>query len=185
MDLSLYPGLIEKALRIATVSHQKQKRKGEDLPYIIHPYMVAMKLMQHGFSEAVVAAALTHDVLEDTDFPEQQLREELGEEVYNLVKTVSHDSSLPWEEKKKKYIETVRAGSEGAKAICLADKIHNLESLFIVYKNVGPEVWKSFHRGKEKKLWFETAVLDMLRETWQHPLIDEYARLIELEKQLE
>jgi len=183
-NLTNFPGLVEKALRIATLAHQGQKRKGEDMPYIIHPYMVALKLAQHGFPEAVLAAALCHDVLEDTDYPEARLREALGEDAYDMVKTVTHDSSLPWEEKKKKYIETVRLGSAGAKAICLADKIHNLESLFIAYSQSGPAVWKNFNRGQEQKLWFENSVLQMLRETWQHPLIDEYARLIEIEKTL-
>jgi (p)ppGpp synthase/HD superfamily hydrolase len=55
---------------------------------------------------------LTHDVLEDTNHSVASFREELGEEVYKLVKAVSNDPSLPWEEKKLKYIETVRNGPE-------------------------------------------------------------------------
>jgi len=69
--------------------------------------------------------------LEDTDFGEEKLKQELGSEVLEIVKAVTNDDSLPWEEKKKKYVETVRSGSEGAKAVAGADKIHNLESLMI------------------------------------------------------
>jgi hypothetical protein len=79
------------------------------------------------------------------------------------------------EEKKTKYIETVRKGSVGAKAVALADKLHNLESLFIIYEQEGPQVWKKFNRGMEsKQLWFEESVLTMLKETWKHPMIKEY-----------
>ena len=161
-----------------------QTRKGDDLPYIIHPFMVAIKLAKHSFPDTVIAAALTHDVLEDTEYPEDKLKNELGEEVLEIVKAVTNDGSLPWEEKKKKYIETVRAGSDGAKAVAVADKIHNLESLLLAYSEQGPELWKKFNRGKEQKLWFENEVLKMLKETWKHSLIEEYEKLLEQEKEL-
>jgi (p)ppGpp synthase/HD superfamily hydrolase len=176
--------IIEKAVRASVAAHKDQTRKGDDLPYIIHPFMVALKLAKYNFSDSVIAAALTHDVLEDTEYPEDKLKNELGEEVLEIVKAVTNDDSLPWEEKKEKYIKTVRAGSEGAKAVAVADKIHNLESLLLAYSEQGPELWKKFNRGKEQKLWFENEVLKMLKETWQHPLIEEYEKLLELEKEL-
>lgn len=177
--------LIEKAVRVSVEAHSGQTRKGDDLPYIIHPFMVALKLAKYNFPDEVVAAALTHDVLEDTDFGEEKLKEELGDTVLEIVKAVTNDDSLPWEEKKKKYVETVRNGPDGAKAVAVADKIHNLESLMIAYAEQGPELWKKFNRGKEQKLWFENEVLKMLKQTWQHPLIDEYEGLLEQEKKLQ
>ncbi|OGX05664.1 MAG: hypothetical protein A2Z88_10865 [Omnitrophica WOR_2 bacterium GWA2_47_8] len=178
------PTLVQTALNIALKAHAGAVRKADGSPYIVHPIMVAMKLARHGFSDAVVAAAFVHDVLEDTDYPEAQLRKELGDEVLAIVKAVTNDDSLPWEEKKKKYIETVRQGPEGAKAVAVADKIHNLESLFAAYERQGPEVWKRFNRGKDQKAWFEHEVLKMLKETWSHPLIAEYEALIRKEEAL-
>jgi len=90
---------------------------------------------------------------------------------------------LSWKEKKK-YIETVRAGSDGAKAVALADKIHNLESLFIAYTEQGSIIWKRFNRGKDKKIWFEEEVLKMLKKTWEHPLIADYEKLLNKERKL-
>ena len=177
--------IIEKVTRIAVEAHKNQVRKADNSPYIIHPFMVALKLQKYNFEDEVIAAALTHDVLEDTDYPEEKFREELGDEVYKIVKAVTNDDSLVWEEKKKQYIETVRNGPEGAKAVCIADKIHNLECLLIAYNEQGKEVWKKFNRGKDKKVWFETEVLKMLKDTWQHPMIDEYETLVEEEKKLE
>jgi (p)ppGpp synthase/HD superfamily hydrolase len=176
--------IIEKAVRISVSAHKDQARKGDNLPYIIHPIMVAIKLSKYNFPDTVIAAAFVHDVLEDTDFPEDKLKNELGEEVLEIVKAVTNDDSLSWEEKKKKYVETVRAGSDGAKAVAVADKIHNLESLLLAYSEQGPELWKKFNRGKEQKLWFENEVLKMLKETWKHPLIEEYEKLLEQEKGL-
>ncbi|MBI2794496.1 MAG: hypothetical protein HYX66_07605 [Ignavibacteria bacterium] len=92
---------------------------------------------------------------------------------------------MTWEAKKIKYIESVRNGSEGAKAVSVADKIHNLESLMIAYAIQGPELWTIFNVGKKQKRWFENEVLKMFKQTWRHPLIDEYESLLEKEKLLE
>jgi len=176
--------IIEKAARLAVEGHGNQMRKGDDSPYLVHPIMVALKLQKHGFSDVVVAAGLAHDLLEDTDMTEQELKNKLGKEVTEIVKAVSNDDSLSWEDKKKKYIETVRSGPEGTKAVCVADKIHNLECILVAYKSQGPELWKRFNRGKDKKVWFETEVLKMLKETWDHPMIAEYEKLLIKEKRL-
>jgi (p)ppGpp synthase/HD superfamily hydrolase len=179
------PSLIEKAIRIAAVAHNGQKRKDSDLPYIVHPIAVALKLEKYNFPDEVIAAALVHDVLEDTDFLEERLKEELGNEVFEIVKALANDDSLFWEKKKKRYIETVKNGSEGAKAVATADKIHNAESLLLAYQEQGPLVWKHFNRGKEKKIWFEKEALKMLKETWQHPLVDEYEILVSRMEEME
>jgi (p)ppGpp synthase/HD superfamily hydrolase len=173
------PSLIERAMRLAVRAHQGQMRKEADLPYISHPAMVALILTRHGFSDEVIAAGLVHDTVEDTDITSKELRRELGEEVEGIVAAVTNDDSLSWEEKKKKYIETLRNGSEGAKAVATADKIHNAQSLITAHGEQGSDIWTHFNAGREKKLWFEEAMLAMLKETWQHPLVDEYAVLVE------
>jgi (p)ppGpp synthase/HD superfamily hydrolase len=170
--------LLDTATRMAVARHATQKRKDDDSPYIVHPVMVALLLAKHGFSEEIVAAGLTHDLVEDTDCTSGELRAALGDEVADIVASVTNDDSLSWEDKKKKYIETVRLGSEGAKAVATADKIHNAESLIRAHARLGTELWNHFTTGREKKLWFEDAMLAMLEETWQHPLVDEYAALV-------
>ncbi|PIR85299.1 phosphohydrolase [Candidatus Kaiserbacteria bacterium CG10_big_fil_rev_8_21_14_0_10_45_20] len=172
--------LIDKAARISAIAHRNQVRKQEDVPYIMHPVAVALSLAQHNFSDEVVAAALVHDVLEDTDFPESELRAQLGDEVMRIVHAVSNDDSLSWEEKKAKYVEIVRKGGESVWAVAIADKIHNAKDLIASAEKQGSAIWNNFNRGKEKKVWFEELVLAMFREEgWQHSLVEEYATLIE------
>ena len=86
--------------------------------------------------------------------------------------------------KEKNYVNLVRNGPEGAKAVSCADKIHNLESILDAYSKQGPKIWEKFNKGKDKKIWFEEMVLKMLKETWQHPLIKEYKDLLEKVKNL-
>jgi len=177
--------LIEKAARIAVQAHDKQKRKESDTPFIIHPFMVALKLARSGFKDAVIAAGLLHDVLEDTDFPEEKLRQDLGDEVFKIVKAVTEDMSLVWEERKQKYIESVRNGSVETKAVSICDKIHNLETFLVAYVLLGAAVWEKFNRGKETKIWFENEMLKIFKETWRHPLVNEYEELLSRTRNLE
>lgn len=177
--------LIERADQLAARAHEGQTRKESNVPYITHPRAVAEKLKEYGFSDTVLAAALVHDVVEDTPLTIGEVRQELGDDVARLVEPVTHDDSLSWEEKKQKYIDTVRAASDEVKAISTADKIHNAESFIAGHRAQGSNMWKHFNRSKDKKLWFEEAMLKMLKETWQHPLVDEYAVLVEQMKKLD
>lgn len=175
----MYSPLLEKAFRMALQGHASQKRKGEETPYITHPVGVAFILARHRFSEEVIAAGLTHDLVEDTTYTEENLREELGDVVTDIVMSVTNSATLPWREKKEAYIERVREGSEDAKAVSVADKIHNAESLIARHDEIGARLWSDFNASREDKLWFEEATLLMLKETWKHPLVDEYEVLVE------
>lgn len=170
--------LLERAARMAAIAHKDQVRKEGGTPYIVHPFMIALRLMGSGFPEPVIAAALVHDVPEDTDVTLDVLQAELGDEVADIVRAVTNDDSLSWEEKKVAYIESVRQGPEGAKAVATADKIHNAESLLAAHARLGTSLWDNFNAGRDKKIWFEEKMLAMLKESWQHPLVDEYEALV-------
>jgi len=178
------PTLVEKAARIATVAHSGQVRKSDGSPYIVHPYMCATILLQHNTQDEVVAAALVHDVLEDTEITEQELREVLGDRVVDIVTHVSEDKSKEWEERKKGYVAMVREASQEVKLVSVADKVHNMQSVLFEYEKKGEDVWNVFSRGKEKKLWFDELCLAMFKETLEHPLVDEYEKLVEKMREL-
>ncbi|USN88979.1 MAG: bifunctional (p)ppGpp synthetase/guanosine-3',5'-bis(diphosphate) 3'-pyrophosphohydrolase [Candidatus Nomurabacteria bacterium] len=177
--------LTEKALRLATAAHKDQVRKSDGSPYITHPVMVGVLLKEYGFSEAVVAAGFTHDVLEDTSVTREELAAKLGEDVAVMVDGVSEDKDLSWEARKERYVAGVVAAGEGVRAVSIADKIHNAESILNDYEHKGRAVWNVFNRGKAKKLWFEELLYTELKKDWEHPLLERYGRLIEQLKGLE
>lgn len=165
---------------MAIGAHAGQKRKSDNFPYIIHPFMVAMILMRYNFSDTVIAAGLVHDVVEDTDISLKKIREELGNEVAEIVMKVSEKKKdVPWEDRKKTYIEVIRKNSEEVKAISLADKIHNITNMTEAYREKGEEFWKNFSRGKADQVWFAQELLKMFSEGWTHPMVDEYKTLVE------
>ncbi len=162
--------------------HSGAKRKGDGHPYMEHVLDVGRRLWKSEFGPEVIAAGYCHDLLEDTECAEEEIWSACGDEVLRIVKAVTNDESMndlkDWERKKTRYIETVRAGGERAIAVSVADKISNLHSFFAQYEKEGPNLWKKFNRGKDKKVWFEKEVLKMAREHWAHPLISELGTLI-------
>jgi guanosine-3',5'-bis(diphosphate) 3'-pyrophosphohydrolase len=178
--------LYETALKVAVKAHAGQVRKHDSIPYVYHPIMVARFVEQAGFHERVVAAALVHDVLEDTDVTEAELRQQLGDNVVNIVTAVSEDKGLPWEERKEQYVKSVVAGGEDVWAVSVADKIHNAQDLVQFHQAVGRDAWNVFNHGKEKKIWFEKLLYTELEKVWKHQLLDIYAtKIIELEALLD
>ena len=71
--------IIQKAYNYALEKHGTQLRKSGE-PYIIHPTNVAYTIAELGLDEQTICAALLHDVVEDTDVTDKDLRKEFGEE---------------------------------------------------------------------------------------------------------
>jgi (p)ppGpp synthase/HD superfamily hydrolase len=170
--------LYQTALKIAIEAHVGQIRKHDGSAYVVHPIMVARILDKAGFDEVTVAAALVHDVLEDTTVTEDELRAALGDDVVSIVTAVSEDTTLPWEERKEAYVRSVVAGGESVWAVSVADKIHNASDLLQHHEMIGSDVWNVFNRGKEKKIWFERLLHSELSKVWMHPLLDSYEQKI-------
>ena len=126
--------LIEKAYFIAKKAHEGQFRfSGE--PYIIHPVSVAIILYNLGMDGESMAAALLHDVVEDTNMTKENIQEEFGEDVANLVEGVTKLGKVPIFTKEEQQAENVRkmlmAMSQDIRVIIikLADRIHNMRTL--------------------------------------------------------
>ena len=126
--------LVEKAYFIAKKAHEGQFRfSGE--PYIIHPVSVAIILYNLGMDGESMAAALLHDVVEDTNMTKENIQEEFGEDVANLVEGVTKLGKVPIFTKEEQQAENVRkmlmAMSQDIRVIIikLADRIHNMRTL--------------------------------------------------------
>lgn len=185
-SMIILPGVMGAIFLIRSY-HGGQTRNGDGFSYLEHPLEVGYNLWKNKFPIDVVVAGFCHDLLEDTNCTEKEILKNCGSEVLAIVKAVSNDEALSdkkdWEKKKEKYIASVQEGGEKAIAISIMDKICNLQSFFDQYEKEGPQLWKEFNRGKEKKLWFEKAVLAMARKNWKHPMLDQFKSLVrKLEK---
>ena len=86
--------MLDKALKFATKAHDGQVRKYTGEPYIVHPIAVANLVKQHGGTEAQQAAALLHDVVEDTDVTLDDICIKFGTEIADLVFWLTDQSKL-------------------------------------------------------------------------------------------
>lgn len=172
----MYSDRIGRAVQVAAIRHEHQYRKNPEkrIPYVAHPVAVGMMLMHYGYPEDVVIAGLLHDTVEDTGMTDTEIRKEFGETVAALVAETSEaDKSLPWEERKSRYIEHLQTASEEAKAISCCDKIHNMKSMIESVK-AGGNIWRSLKRGKEHQIERFTAMLAIFKKSLGKEMVSEY-----------
>ncbi|GAA0330192.1 HD domain-containing protein [Bacillus carboniphilus] len=150
--------LLENAKRFAMEAHAGQLRKSTGTPMIEHPIRVAETLREFGFNEEVVAAGFLHDTVEDTDVTIEDIEQEFGEEVARIVAGNTENKEHSWEERKQHTIDWVKQAPIEIKALIVADKLDNLNSLMEAYKTQGDGVWRHFKRGKEKQGWYFSGV---------------------------
>jgi (p)ppGpp synthase/HD superfamily hydrolase len=158
--------LLKLAFDRAAVWHAGQLRKypGASVPYVSHVAGVASILSRHGFAE-----------LEDCGVTFETLTETFGAAVAELVRHVSEaDKSLPWEERKRLYLEHFSGKPWEAQAITLADKIDNFQSIVVCARAFG-DPWAMFKRGRDVQIGRFRDLLERTKPLAPHALIDEYA----------
>jgi guanosine-3',5'-bis(diphosphate) 3'-pyrophosphohydrolase len=159
--------VVLRAVAYAARKHRDQRRKDREAsPYVNHPITLATVLWVEGRvrDPAVIAAALLHDTIEDTETEWQDLRGEFGEEIADIVAEVT---DVKWVRKDvRKRLQVVRAGhsSDKAKLVKLADKISNLRDI----AGHPPHDWPA----ERKRQYFDWAkqVVDELRGV--HPELE-------------
>lgn len=157
--------LIHEALATATEAHAGQIRNGAGgIPYIEHPKAVAELLAEHGWPEEVLAAALLHDVIEDSDITLGDLAEKFGEPVTRLVGALTDNEAIAdWRERKTEHRERVGGAGPQALAIYAADKLTNVRALRGAYEEEGEAIEEELKVPLDEKLDAWEADLELLR----------------------
>jgi (p)ppGpp synthase/HD superfamily hydrolase len=158
--------LVRAALEQARSDHAGQVRNGSGgMPYVEHPVTVAARLDERGYREEALAAALLHDVVEDSGTTLEDLREKFGEEVAGLVGALTDDETIEsYKERKAEHRERVAAADGEAMAIYAADKLTNSSTLRAAYEDEGDSVRDEFRVPLELKVQIWEADLELLRE---------------------
>lgn len=124
--------LLLRAASFAADRHRDQRRRSnEEVPYVNHPFAVASALCDEGgvTDAEVLAAALLHDMIEETATTKKELREAFGARIAQIVGEVTDDKRLSTSQRKRRQVEHAAEVSLEAQQIKLADKLCNLREI--------------------------------------------------------
>jgi relA/spoT family protein len=126
--------LVKRAFVVARDAHEGQSRSSGE-PYIIHPVAVASIIAEMRLDHEAVMAALLHDVIEDTPYTEEQLKDEFGASIAEIVEGVSKLDKLKFRTRQEAEVANFRkmilAMTKDIRVVLikLADRTHNMRTL--------------------------------------------------------
>ena len=163
--------LLDRAIIFAVYAHAGTERRGKGYPYIVHPMEAVEIVATMTADQELLAAAVLHDTVEDTDVTVEQLRVEFGERVASLV--ADESDVMPegmteedsWHQRKQAAIDRLSKASHDAKMVAMGDKLSNMRAIARDYAELGDALWKRFHTSDPKEhAWHYKGLADALRE---------------------
>lgn len=177
--------LLDKAIVFAVKAHRNTERRGKGFPYVVH-LMEAVEIVATMTSDQeLLAAAMLHDTVEDTDVTIEDIRHEFGERIAALVNAetdsypegVSEEAS--WKGRKEAAIHRLRNVSKEGKIVALGDKLSNMRAIARDFARQGDGLWNIFH-VKDKALheWHYRALAEALSDLQGTEAYSEFVALI-------
>jgi myo-inositol-1(or 4)-monophosphatase len=167
MDTSI----LDRAIVFAVNAHQGTERRGKGFPYIVHPMEAVEIVATMTTDQELLAAAVLHDTVEDTDVTLDDIRREFGERVAKLVEEESDvfidgvSEADSWHERKQAAIDRLAQASRDAKMVALGDKLSNARIIYRDFVQKGNELWNIFHVTDVKEHeWHYRGLAESLKE---------------------
>lgn len=176
---TIYTTEIQKAIKFAAKTHnqyQQQKRKGKEIPYIVHPLTVGIILSLAKASEDVIVAGILHDTIEDSidekKVTAKMIKERFSKEVMELVLSVTEkDKSLSWEKRKSDALKHIKKFSNDSLLVKSADVLANYSELVDDYNRYGDKTFDRFNAPKERIIEHQLKVISAILSRWkENPL---------------
>lgn len=184
-DMSL-DNVLDDAIIFATNAHSGQFRKGTTIPYILHPLEAGAIVATMTTDPEVIAGAVLHDVVEDTDATVQQIEDVFGERVAMLVASESENkrehlsSESTWKIRKQETLDHLQSAPLEVKMIALGDKLSNLRAIYRDYRVLGDDLWQRFNqKDKYEHAWYYGGIINCMDELCKYPAYQEYGQLME------
>ncbi len=173
-DNSVFNKYLQNAVELAIQTHeldQKQKRKGKDIPYIVHPLMVGLILAKAEAPDFIIAAGILHDTIEDSVSEKKVTRamieKDFAPSAADIVADVSEENKqLPWKERKLEALEHIKTIDGPSLWVKTADVINNVSELVNDYQKSQDQVFERFNASKAEIIANYRAVIDVLLERW-------------------
>ena len=178
--------ILDRAIIFATNAHKGQFRKGTQIPYILHPMEAAAIVGSMTTDEEVIAGAVLHDVVEDTDTSVEDVIAVFGERVGSLVasesenKRENHPAESTWKIRKQETLNHLVTAPIEVKMITLGDKLSNIRAIYRDYQAIGDALWQRFNqKDKNKHYWYYSGIAKCISELGDQQAYKEYCELID------
>ena len=149
--------LLDRAIVFAVRAHAGIERRGKGFPYIVHPMEAVEIVATITPDQELLAAAVLHDTVEDTDVTIEQIRAEFGDRVAALVASESEDKDSgvskeeSWHARKQAAIDRLASASFDSKIVALGDKLSNMRAIARDYAVQGDKLWNLFNTKDPKE----------------------------------
>ena len=137
---------VDKAIIFATNAHKNTERRGKGFPYIIHP-LEAMSIVASITNDPeILAAAVLHDVVEDTEYTAEDIEREFGKRVAELVclesdnMDVGYHEGITWKERKVQGLKRIKYSSRDEQIVSLGDKLSNMRAIHGDWLKIGDKI---------------------------------------------
>lgn len=177
--------LLDRAIVFAVRAHAGTERRGKGFPYIVHPMEAVEIVATMTKDQELLAAAVLHDTVEDTDTTVEQIRTEFGDRIASLV--ASESDTMPegvseedsWHARKQAAIDRLARASHDAKVVALGDKLSNMRAIARDYAQQGDALWNLFHvKDRKEHEWHYRGLAESLRELQDTFAYKEFEQLI-------
>ncbi|MBO5563745.1 MAG: bifunctional (p)ppGpp synthetase/guanosine-3',5'-bis(diphosphate) 3'-pyrophosphohydrolase [Bacteroidales bacterium] len=178
--------LFDRAAVFAVRAHAGTERRGKGFPYVIHPMEAASIVATMTSDQELLAAAVLHDVVEDTSVTVDEIRDAFGGRVAALVAAES-DRVIPemiehesWFVRKQEAIDRLGVAPLDVKMVALGDKLSNMRAIARDYAVLGDRLWDLFRiKDRESHAWHYRGLADSLVELSETAAYQEFKRLVE------
>ena len=186
--------LVSDAIAFAVKAHDGMRRKKSDAPYILHPMEAAVIVGTMTDSQEVIASAILHDVVEDTDTTIEEIEARFGKRVKELVSSETEDkrADLPpedtWRIRKEESLNALADTDDlDVLKLWLGDKLSNMRSIYRDWKVEGDSLWQRFNQKDTKEqAWYYLSIVKLTERLSHTSAWLEYKTLTEIvfEKEL-
>ena len=168
--------LVSEAIVFAVQAHDGMRRKASQTPYILHPMEAAVIVGTMTDDPHLIAAAVLHDVVEDTDTPIEEIGKRFGSRVQALVASETEEkrpdrpAADTWRIRKEESLEVLKnAQDDAVLMVWLGDKLANMRSFYREWKRSGNAMWQQFNqKDVREQAWYYRSIAKLterLRDT--------------------
>ena len=180
--------LISEAIAFAVKAHDGMRRKGGEAPYVLHPLEAAVIVGTMTNDQEIIASAVLHDVVEDTNITIEEIESRFGKRVKELVESETENkrSDLPpdttWRIRKEESLEELKNATDIAVLmVWLGDKLANMRAIYREWKVVGDAIWQKFNqKNKSEQEWYYSSITKLTSRLSNYSAWIEYKSLTEI-----